>query len=129
MHLEKHILIIDDNPEISELVTDTLQPLGYHITAVDHVTDIIDIVKQTKPDLIILDYILEGINGGEYCAQIKRNNELQHIPVIILSGYPKVLASLGDYGADMIINKPFDITDFSERVKDLLNHSINQAPA
>lgn len=126
MEQNKHILIIDDHPEISDLVTDTLAPMGYQITAVDHISNIIETVKKNKPDLVILDYILEGINGGEYCAQIKRNIETKDIPVMILSGYPKVLASLGDYGADMIVNKPFDAENLCQRVAHLLNEHIWQ---
>jgi two-component system, OmpR family, phosphate regulon response regulator PhoB len=104
----KHLLIIEDDLDITDILTSLFTDEGYQVTAINQTDDIIRTVDEVKPDLIITDYILEGINGGEYCSQVKKNPETAHIPVVLLSGYAKVLESLGNYGADAVIYKPFD---------------------
>lgn len=73
-----------------------------------------------KPDLVLLDYLLPGINGGELCGQIKRHQAFSKIPVIIYSAYPKVLTSLGDYGCDLFLPKPFDLDELAKHIETLL---------
>ncbi|WP_295771339.1 response regulator [uncultured Mucilaginibacter sp.] len=119
--MEKHILIIEDDADIKDILTAILSEEGYQITAILEANDIIKTVLEIKPDMIITDYILHGINGGEYCSQIKNHPETSHLPVIILSGYGKVLESLGHYGADMIINKPFENEELCNNVASLLH--------
>lgn len=104
----KRVLIIEDDPDISDLLNTILSDEGYEVNAIVESNDIIATVTELNPHLVITDYILAGINGGEYCSQIKRNDRTSHIPVIILSGYGRVLESLGHYGADRIVDKPFD---------------------
>jgi CheY-like chemotaxis protein len=106
--MEQHVLIIEDDPDISDVLNTILSDEGYQVTAIAETSDIIKTVTELKPQLVITDYILAGINGGEYCSQIKRNAVTAHIPVIILSGYGRVLESLGHYGADRVVDKPFD---------------------
>lgn len=120
---EKHILIIEDDPDISDLLSTILTEEGYRVTAITETDNIIRTVTALEPQLIITDYILAGINGGEYCIEIKRNTGTAHIPVIILSGYGRVLDSLGHYGADRIIEKPFDNDKLCVVVTDLLAES------
>jgi CheY-like chemotaxis protein len=72
-----------------------------------------------RPDIVILDYILNGINGGELCHQIKMNRHTAQLPVVIMSAYPKVLQSLGDYGCNTFIPKPFDIDHILNCIKEL----------
>ncbi|WP_345953096.1 response regulator [Mucilaginibacter sp. PAMB04168] len=123
----RSILIIEDDPDIAEVITIILTDDGYRVTAIAETEDIINSVQEIKPDLVITDYILNGINGGEYCSQLKRDPRTLHIPVIILSGYGRVLESLGHYGADQIIHKPFDNEDLSRKVAALLNLSASDS--
>lgn len=116
----KHILIIEDDPDISDVLNTILADEGYKVTAIAETDNIIRTVTALEPQLIITDYILARINGGEYCIEIKRNTGTAHIPVIILSGYGRVLDSLGHYGADRIIEKPFDNDKLCAIVADLL---------
>jgi CheY-like chemotaxis protein len=70
---------------------------------VPYTDDIFALIEKFNPDLIILDYILNGINGGELCHQVKHNSKTSLIPVIIYSAYTKVIQSLGDYGCDAFV--------------------------
>ena len=74
-------------------------------------------MRQSGAGLVIVDYILEGINGGELCHQLKINPRTKHLPVIMISGYQRVLESLGNYGADYFLPKPFDLNELLNVVK------------
>lgn len=120
------ILIIEDDADIVEVLSTILTGEGYSVTTKAEVSDIVKFVIKMQPDLMITDYILEGINGGEYCGALKRDERTSHVPVIILSGYGKLLESLGDYGADQIIDKPFDNEYLLAVVAGLLQTSVNK---
>ncbi len=116
---KKHVLVIEDDADIREVLTTILTEDGYGVTTREESDDVIKEVLEIGPDLIITDYILQGINGGEYCSAIKKDERTAHLPVIILSGFGKVLHSLGDYQADMIIDKPFDNAELLQEVAKL----------
>jgi DNA-binding response OmpR family regulator len=118
--LNAQILIFEDNQDILDILNEVLSEEGYNVTGLTTVDDAVKTVLHYNPDLIITDYILDGINGGEYCHQIKTNNATSHIPVMILSGYSVLLNSLGNYGADAIVSKPFDIQTLLDKVKHLI---------
>jgi DNA-binding response OmpR family regulator len=110
------ILIIDDDADLLDLLQDFLQSSGFEVKTNQSSGGIFQTITQYQPDLIILDYLLNlnGINGGELCHQVKTTT---HIPVILYSAYPRVLLSLGTYGCDQFIPKPFDLDFFLESVR------------
>jgi CheY-like chemotaxis protein len=87
------------------------------------VTEIIALAEETQPDLVLLDYLLGGINDGEYCHQLKHHPHTGHIPVIMLSAYQRVIESLGDYGWDAFVAKPFDLEQLARQTERLLQKS------
>lgn len=125
--MSKNILIVDDSSDILDLLKDALEQEGYDVTALPYTENIITSISQYQPDLVILDFLLAGINGGELCHQLKTDPLSSHIPVIMLSGYPRVLESLGNYGADQFIAKPFDIEDLYASVKHWIEESTMHA--
>jgi DNA-binding response OmpR family regulator len=110
------ILIIDDDADLLELLQDFLENNGFEVKTNKSSGGIFETIAQYQPDLIILDYLLDGINGGELCHQVKTTT---HIPVILYSAYSRVLLSLGTYGCDQFIPKPFDLDFFLESVRQL----------
>jgi CheY-like chemotaxis protein len=64
---------------------------------------------------------LFGTNGGKICQQIKSNKDTCHIPVILISAYPELAASPGNFGFDAFINKPFEINDLIKKINKLIN--------
>ena len=122
----KRLLILDDDPDVLEVMQEIFLYEGFEVKAIESTTDIFNEITDYKPHIIILDYILKGINGGEICHQIKTNHLTSAIPVVIVSAYTKVINSLGHYGCDSFIPKPFDITDLVSRVKDLLGAAQNK---
>jgi len=109
--MAKKILVIDDNNDLLELLNEALTAEGYEVECASHVDNIYECVRNAKPGMVIVDYILEGINGGELCHQIKINPRTSHVPVVMITGYPRVLESLGSYGADHLLTKPFDLNE------------------
>lgn len=115
--MNNHILILDDSDAILDALNLAFNDEGYKTTTLDHCDNIIQKVIELKPDLILMDYLLFGINGGEYCHEIKTNPLTKHLPVILMSGYPRVIESLGNYGCDAFIAKPFELTKLLDTVK------------
>jgi DNA-binding response OmpR family regulator len=115
----KHVLILDNDPDVLDIMQEALTYEGLHVTCIDEGNDILQLIRRHKPDLLMVDYLLNGINGGELCHQVKANPETHELPVIIMSAYPRVLLSLGTYNSDDFIAKPFDLEDMVDRIKKL----------
>ncbi len=127
--MAKKILILDDNEDILEMMKVALEDEGHEVECLTNTDDIFKAINHIKPDLLIVDYILSGINGGEFCHQVKTNPKTSHIPVIMVSGHQRVLGSLGTYGADVFIAKPFSLEDIVTNVNSCLVQSDNCAAA
>ena len=127
--MAKKILILDDNEDILEMMKVALEDEGHEVECMVNTDDIYKTISHTKPDLLIVDYILSGINGGELCHQVKNNPKTEHIPVIMVSGHQRVLQSLGTYGADIFIAKPFSLEDIVSNVNNCLMQPDNCAAA
>lgn len=109
--MTKKILVIDDNSDLLELLNEALTAEGYEVECASHIDNIYESVRNSRPALVIVDYILQGINGGELCHQLKINPRTSHLPVVMITGYSRVLESLGSYGADHLLAKPFDLNE------------------
>lgn len=116
--MSKKILILDDSEDILEVMKEALEMEHYEVEVLNYTDDICKAALSANADLVILDYILFGINGGELCHMLKTNPATAHIPVVMVSAYPRVLESLGNYGSDAFIAKPFNLSD----VVDTVNH-------
>jgi len=125
--MAKNILIVDDQIDILDVLKEALEMEGYNVIALSYTEDILNSVKEFNPDLVMLDFLLAGINGGEHCHFLKSNPLTSHIPVVMMSGYPRVLESLGNYGADAFIAKPFGLEEITSTVKGLLEASLHAA--
>lgn len=114
----KKILILDDDLAVLEAMEETLRYGEYEVVAISTTGDIFSEIEKCDPDVIILDYILRGTNGGVLCRMIKESPVTRHIPVIMTSAYPRDREP-GDhnFGFDDFIAKPFDIEDLLEVVK------------
>lgn len=116
----KKILVIENDKAIADVVTEFLKDEGYNYVLYNDAVEIQPLIQEHQPDLILLDYLLDSTNGGELCSQVKKTPATAQIPVIIYSAAPKVLQSLGYYGCDLFIAKPFDLDYFAEQIQVLL---------
>lgn len=122
----KKILIIDDDTDVLEIMEEALNYEGFEAVISPVADDYMNLIRQNNVDLVIIDYLLRGVNGGEICHQIKCSPEFAHLPVIIYSAYPKVLQLLDGFGCDVFIPKPFDLEDIIGQIVKLLHCTPNQ---
>jgi len=116
----KRLLILDNDGDLLEIMEEVFVYEGYEVKALQGTDNIFNDIAAYKPHVIMLDYILDGVNGGEICHQVKNSPLTCDLPVIIVSAYPKVINSLGYYGCDKFIPKPFDIYDLINQVNQLI---------
>lgn len=117
------IMVVDDEPDIRFVIRKMLEKEGYSVIEADSGESAMELLKDTVPDLILLDVMMPGLNGWETCTEIKASGALQHVPVVMLtaktSEEDKVKA-LEKCGANWHISKPLERTKFIETVKWLL---------
>lgn len=119
----KRILVVDDDNDILEVIEEIFTYEGFEVRSLGETNNIFSEISSFSPDVIIIDYILKGINGGEICHQIKVNPYTSKVPVILMSAYPRVFNSLGDYGCNSFIAKPFDLNEIINRIHNLISPS------
>lgn len=122
------ILVIEDEPDITELLQYNLEREGFTVLSTrDGDRGLSEAISQT-PDLILLDLMLPGIDGIEVCRALKKRADTSHIPVIMLTAKgeesDKVLG-LG-IGADDYITKPFSPRELTARIRAVLRRSQKQ---
>jgi len=120
---EKKILIIEDDKFLRELIARKLTGEDYDALEATDGEEGIKKTKELKPDLVLLDLILPGIDGFEVLSQMKKDKELNHIPVIILSNLGQredVEKGLNLGAADYLIKAHFTPGEIIEKVKNVL---------
>ncbi len=106
---QSHVLIIDDNEDILSMLTAMLEHTGYKVSTLDKTYELIGVVKNLQPDIILMDKLLSGYDGCEFCRQLKADTALVKIPVIMISAHPQAQTECLEAGADFFIEKPFEM--------------------
>lgn len=124
----KKILIVDDEPDILELLSYNLQKEGFETSGLASGEEVLRTVNEEEYNLIILDLMLPGIQGLELCRLIKSSTKTSGIPIIMLTAKSDELDKvLGlELGADDYITKPFSPRELLARVKAVLRRSERQ---
>lgn len=120
MKVKTKILIVDDEPIILLYIQDLLAIDGnYKVEAVGSAEEALEIMPTFKPDLILLDIQLPGMNGYDICKIIRADGKYRFIKIIMISGHAKVDERLKGYdvGADDYIAKPFDREELLAKVR------------
>lgn len=107
--MEKRLLVIDDEKDIREVVREIFEQDGYTVRCLADVDDIFSEINHFRPDVILVDYMLGLSNGAEITYQIKSNAGTLHIPVVLFSAHHRAIDSIGNYGWNAFVGKPFDI--------------------
>ncbi len=113
------ILVVDDESDIVDLVSSNLQREGYRVIPACTGEEALELVKTTKPDLVVLDLMLPGLQGLEVCRLIRANPVYANMPIIILSARDsEVDRILGlEMGADDYVTKPFSMRELASRIR------------
>lgn len=116
--MNKKILIVDDNELITEVMSYILTNNGYDVTTLNTGDGVVAQIKQTHPDLVIMDISLPGVDGRDICRIIKHNKATKNLPVIICSGNDDIESALKQDGApNDVLAKPFDMTVLLDKVE------------
>jgi response regulator RpfG family c-di-GMP phosphodiesterase len=99
------LLLVDDDPGLRALLRTTFEIFDLELDEADSAAMAARRISACKPDVIVLDVLMPGIDGIEYCGALRRNPQTRDIPVVLLTGSD--LAELHSSGADALIKKPF----------------------
>jgi two-component system phosphate regulon response regulator PhoB/two-component system alkaline phosphatase synthesis response regulator PhoP len=126
--MSKLIAIIDDEPDIIELVSINLKKAGFDTRGFSNLESFLSFLKKQTPDLVILDLMLPDADGLEICKYLKKKDELSSIPVIMLTAKAeetdKILGL--ELGADDYVTKPFSPKELVARVKVALRRQLQK---
>ncbi|MGE5700996.1 MAG: response regulator transcription factor, partial [Clostridia bacterium] len=106
--MKEHVMIVDDNAEIIELLQDILENEGYEVSSAESGEKALQLLAEgLNPNLMLLDIMMPHMSGYELCAQIRRDREM---PILFLSAKGKPVDKVVglEVGADDYITKPFD---------------------
>ncbi|MDX1946810.1 MAG: response regulator [Pirellulaceae bacterium] len=120
---KRKVLIVDDDQELVELMADTFARDGrFEIKTANNGFDAGMLVKEFRPDLVVLDVMLPDINGKEVCQRVRSDNTLEMVKIVCISGMVEAdkVADLRAAGADDFIQKPFTVEKLLDRCCDLL---------
>lgn len=117
-----NILILDDDTDLLSVVKSFLRKKGYEVRTFANWQKAWENIKKSKPNLILLDVFLKGMDGMNVCKKLKSTNSTRHIPIIMFSSYPNIEESaINEFGADEFIAKPFEVDDMISKIKNLLS--------
>jgi DNA-binding response OmpR family regulator len=124
--MKQKLLIIDDDERLNALLTDYLAKFGFEVQAVSHPETGLEIIRNTPPDLIILDVMLPAMDGFDVLRTIRRDSQ---IPVIMLTARGEVTDRIVglEIGADDYIPKPFEPRELVARIQTVLRRKQNSA--
>ncbi|MGH2536112.1 MAG: response regulator transcription factor [Candidatus Promineifilaceae bacterium] len=129
MNNGKRLLIVEDNLELAEMLSDYFHAQGYRVTAVDQGEEGLRRAEAEQPDIVLLDVHLPDIDGYQVCRRLRQSRRTGRLPVIFLTERRRRedrLAGL-ELGAVDYITKPFDIQELSLRVRNAVRHGRGQA--
>ncbi len=120
--MAKKILIVEDEEDIVELLTYNLSKNGFQVSSVSQGEEAVRSVRQNKPDLILLDLMLPGLDGMDVCRLLKRESSTRHIPIVMVTakGDEADIVSGLELGADDYVTKPFSPKVLLSRIKAIL---------
>ncbi|MEO0073836.1 MAG: response regulator transcription factor [candidate division WOR-3 bacterium] len=123
------IAVVDDEPDIVELVSLNLKRAGYRVMGFPDATSFLRYISSNVFDLVILDLMLPDMDGLDVCREIRKSERLRHIPVLMLTARSEELDRvLGlETGADDYVSKPFSPRELVARVKAILRRKDNLA--
>jgi|HubBroStandDraft_5_1064220.scaffolds.fasta_scaffold673997_2 DNA-binding response OmpR family regulator len=108
---KNHILIIEDNEDILLMLEMMLVNQHYRVSKKADGENLELFIKETQPDVILMDMLLSGVDGTLVCKQVKENSSTKHIPVIMISALSQGRERSEEVGADFFLAKPFEMED------------------
>jgi DNA-binding response OmpR family regulator len=115
------VLVLDDDPDIGLMIRMMLEFKGYDVTVAERAEVARGILKDKKPDLLIMDMLLSGENGTDICTELKNDSATSDLPVVMISAHPNAKQLCMEAGADDFLAKPFDMHDLFTRIQGIID--------
>jgi len=125
--MHEKILVVDDEQDVVDLISYNLKRRGYEVIASNNGLEALSRARQSLPDLIVLDLMMEGIDGLSVCEILRSQPSTKSVPIIILTAAVGEMARLNSLasGADDFLTKPFSPAALVTRVGQILQ-MLNQ---
>ena len=122
------VLVVDDEPDLVELVRFNLKEAGYEIDAARSGREALALLRRRPPDLLILDLMLPDVSGTEICRQVRSDARLAGVPVLMLTAKSEEVDRIVGFelGADDYVTKPFSPRELVLRVRALLRRASGE---
>tara|TARA_B110000483_G_scaffold109961_1_gene133948 strand:- start:251 stop:946 length:696 start_codon:yes stop_codon:yes gene_type:complete len=123
--MKAHILIVEDDPSLSELLAYNFDSAGLTASVVSEGDEALPTIIDERPDLIILDWMLPNLSGIEICRQIRQHADINKTPIIMLTAKGEEAERIRglETGADDYVIKPFSPSELIARVKAVLRRT------
>ncbi len=120
--MAQRILVVDDEPDLLELVRVTLDGAGFRVETAESGSEALECVRRSPPDLVVLDLMLPDLSGTEVCRKIRAVPELAATPIIMLTAKADEVDRVVGFevGADDYVTKPFSPRELTLRVRAVL---------
>lgn len=116
------LLVVDDEPEILEMVAVFMSSRGFHVTQANDGDQALERILTERPHVVILDVMMPGISGWEICKYVRERPELDEVRIVMATGIgPKTNEATSPlYGADAHVDKPFDLKALESEVIEII---------
>ena len=116
------VLIVDDEPLTQDMLRLMLEPAGFRVTGAEHGLEALEKVKESKPDIMILDVMMPHMDGITVCKKLRSNAETADLPIIMLSGKTHLNAVEEGMraGANRYLAKPMSRAELIQNLREVL---------
>ena len=122
---QQRILIVDDDRQCAQLITNFLERDGYETEEVYNGADALRRLSQDDFDLVLLDFDMRDIKGDRICIMLRMEDRFKDFPIMIVTAHVERDEKIfHDYGATEVIYKPFETEDFLRKVKKCLKEDF-----
>jgi DNA-binding response OmpR family regulator len=127
--MEHLVLVVDDDEDVAETIERSLRRSGHRMLVAHRGADALQLARQNRPDLVVLDIMMPGMSGIEVCRYMRANPDLARIPILFLTAKGEISDKIVGFeaGADDYLTKPFDLRELDLRVKALMRRSLQGA--
>lgn len=124
----ERILVVDDEPAVTDLLAYNLRKANYQVLTAADGHQALDLAQQFRPDLILLDLMLPGVEGLEVCRELRKTSSVPIIMVTALGEEIDRVVGL-ELGADDYVAKPFSVRELLARIKAVLRRASQRGPS
>jgi CheY-like chemotaxis protein len=116
----RSILVVDDEAVTVDVLTAVLADAGLRVIGAANGRDALAKLERTKPDLVLLDYMMPVLDGSETLKAIRQSDGNSQVPIVMMSGIPESMVKRRSRGYDAFLRKPFSLDELMSAVNRLL---------